>query len=131
MQTTVISSLFHYDLVCTMGSLNIGRTPQSASHTFWLGKRDGVTRELEKWSALIGSDTFCPMFRETIVLVLDCHNKNFRCSRPSKKKVMGPLKEKKSGTKKFRDELIGIRPSISEKTEKRPIRGGGQICSME
>jgi len=25
------------------------------------GKRDGVTRELEKWSALIGSDTFCPI----------------------------------------------------------------------
>jgi len=24
-------------------------------------KRDGVTRELEKWSALIGSDTFCPI----------------------------------------------------------------------
>jgi len=37
----------------TMGSLNIGRTPQSTSHTFWLG-----IRELEKWSALIGSDTF-------------------------------------------------------------------------
>jgi len=25
------------------------------------GERDGVTRELEKWSALIGSDTFCPI----------------------------------------------------------------------
>jgi len=25
------------------------------------GKRDGVTRELEKWSALIGSNTFCPI----------------------------------------------------------------------
>jgi len=25
------------------------------------GKRDGVTRELEKWSVLIGSDTFCPI----------------------------------------------------------------------
>jgi len=24
------------------------------------GKCDGVTRELEKWSALIGSDTLCP-----------------------------------------------------------------------
>jgi len=26
-------------------------------------KRDGVTRELEKWNALIGSDTFCDVQR--------------------------------------------------------------------
>jgi len=32
----------------------------SQSHIL-AGKRDGVTRELEKWSVLIGSDTFCPI----------------------------------------------------------------------